>query len=62
MAKISPASQTLVIFSTLPAPSIGTHLDDNESFDYTNNLAIWLDDLPPVLLVNSQTVTVTTAL
>ncbi|RCK57366.1 Vacuolar cation-chloride cotransporter 1 [Candida viswanathii] len=62
MARNSPADQTLVIFSTLPAPPNGTHLDDNDSFDYTNNLAIWLDGLPPVLLLNSQTVTVTTAL
>lgn len=62
MKRNSPIDETDVIFSTLPAPPIGTHLDDNDSFDYTNNLAIWLDDLPPVLLVNSQTVTVTTAL
>lgn len=58
----SKKDETAVIFSTLPAPIIGTHLDDEESFEYTNNLAIWLDDLPPVLLLNSQTVTVTTAL
>ncbi|EMG45447.1 VHC1 Vacuolar cation-chloride cotransporter 1 [Candida maltosa Xu316] len=62
MSKNSSKDQTHIIFSTLPAPSNGTHLDDTESFEYTNNLAIWLDNLPPVLLVNSQTVTVTTAL
>ncbi|KAG7665728.1 uncharacterized protein J8A68_000748 [[Candida] subhashii] len=62
MKRYSPVTETDVIFSTLPAPPIGTHLDDTESFDYTNSLAVWLDDLPPVLLVNSQTVTVTTAL
>ncbi|EGV63855.1 hypothetical protein CANTEDRAFT_130236 [Yamadazyma tenuis ATCC 10573] len=54
--------QTGVIFSTLPAPSLNTHLDDNDSFEYVNNLSIWLHDLPPVVLLNSQTVTVTTAL
>lgn len=58
----SPKDETAVIFSTLPAPAIGTHLHDEESFDYTNGLAIWLDNLPPVILINSQTVTVTTAL
>lgn len=62
MKLISSKDKTDVIFSTLPAPSLGTHLDDNGSFEYTNNLAVWLDDLPPILLLNSQTVTVTTAL
>ncbi|ABN64615.2 predicted protein, partial [Scheffersomyces stipitis CBS 6054] len=62
MKSISSKDKTDVIFSTLPAPSLGTHLDDNGSFEYTNNLAVWLDDLPPILLLNSQTVTVTTAL
>ncbi|KAK6461388.1 putative ion transporter [Scheffersomyces coipomensis] len=62
MKVYSPKEDTAVIFSTLPAPSIGTHLDENDSMDYTNNLAIWLHDLPPILLLNSQTVTVTTAL
>lgn len=58
----SPKSQTDVIFSTLPAPSLNTHLDDDESFEYTNNLSIWMHELPAILLFNSQTVTVTTAL
>ncbi|ODV79332.1 uncharacterized protein CANTADRAFT_26292 [Suhomyces tanzawaensis NRRL Y-17324] len=62
MRRNSPKDSTAVIFSTLPAPSIGTHLDDKDSFDYTNNLAIWLDDLQPMMLLNSQTVTVTTSL
>lgn len=58
----SPAGKTDVIFSTLPSPPLGTHLNETESFEYTNNLSIWLNDLPPVLLVNSQTITVTTNL
>ncbi|CAI5758153.1 unnamed protein product [Candida verbasci] len=62
MLKHSVKDKTDVIFSTLPAPSMGTHLHDNDAFEYTNNLAIWMENLPPVLLVNSQTVTVTTAL
>lgn len=55
-------SDTAVIFSTLPAPQIGTHLNSEESLEYTSGLSTWLDGLPPVLLVNSQTVTVTTSL
>ncbi|RLV94909.1 Vacuolar cation-chloride cotransporter 1 [Spathaspora sp. JA1] len=62
MKRNSLHGETYVIFSTLPAPTMGTHLDEGESFEYTNNLAVWLDDLPPVMLLNSQTVTVTTAL
>ncbi|KAM9924175.1 hypothetical protein OXX59_004710 [Metschnikowia pulcherrima] len=62
MKKLSKKEHTAVIFSTLPAPQIGTHLDDDESFAYTNSLAIWLDDLAPILLLNSQAVTVTTSL
>ena len=58
----SPKDQTDVIFSTLPAPPLNTHLHDDDSFEYTNNLSIWINDLPPILLFNSQTVTVTTAL
>lgn len=62
MNQVSGGGKAAVIFSTLPAPAIGTHLDDEASLDYTNSLAIWLHNLPPTLLINSQTVTVTTNL
>lgn len=62
MRSLSPAGQTLIIFSTLPAPPLGTHLDEDELMEYTQNIALWIDQLGPVMLVNSQTVTVTTAL
>lgn len=62
MKKTSRKEETAVIFSTLPAPMIGTHLNDDDSLDYVKDLAIWLDDLAPVVLMNSQTVTVTTSL
>lgn len=62
MKRHSPKPHTEVVFSTLPAPSLNTHLDDGESFEYVNNLAIWMNELPPVILFNSQTVTVTTEL
>ncbi|KAL7662399.1 Amino acid permease/ SLC12A domain-containing protein [[Candida] zeylanoides] len=60
--KYSPADHTSVVFSTLPAPPIGTHLNHSEALEYISNLSIWLDGLPPTLLVNSQTITVTTNL
>ncbi|CAN3477290.1 vacuolar cation-chloride cotransporter 1 [Diutina catenulata] len=62
MKKVSPRKETEVIFSTLPAPIIGTHKSDHDSVDYTHNLAVWFEGLPPTLLFNSQTVTVTTNL
>lgn len=58
----SPKSETSVIFTTLPAPVIGTHLSYDESLDYIKTLEIWLEGLPPTMLINSQTVTVTTDL
>ncbi|KAG7192804.1 uncharacterized protein KQ657_001259 [Scheffersomyces spartinae] len=58
----STKDSTTIIFSTLPTPELGTHLNNDDSYDYANNLAIWMDNLPPMLLFNSQTVTVTTAL
>lgn len=51
-----------LIFSTLPIPALGTHNDDAESLHYVENLDLWLEGLPPVMLINSQTMTVTTAL
>ena len=58
----SNPEETGVIFSTLPPPPNGTYLQDNESFDYVENLAVWFQGLPPIMLLNSKTVTVTTAL
>lgn len=51
-----------LIFSTLPVPALGTHKDPDASLLYVEDLHIWLDDLPPTMLINSQTMTVTTAL
>lgn len=62
MRSNSRPEETGVIFSTLPPPPSGTYLQDDDSFDYVENLAIWFQDLPPILLLNSKTVTVTTAL
>lgn len=51
-----------VLFLTLPSPVIGTHLDPQALLEYVENIQVWCDNLPPVMLVNLQTVTVTTAL
>lgn len=57
------ASQdSAVIFSTLPAPSPGTYKSESEAKDYVAGLELWCDGLPPVLLLHSQSMTVTTAL
>ena len=51
-----------LIFTTLPIPPLGTHYDEDASLEYIENLDRWLDGLPPTMLINSQTMTVTTAL
>lgn len=51
-----------LIFSTLPIPTLGTHKDHEASLQYVEDLDIWLEGLPPCMLINSQTMTVTTAL
>lgn len=56
------SKDSVVIFSTLPAPTLGTHLSMEESEQYVESLEVWCEDLPPVILLHSQTMTVTTAL
>ncbi|KAH3672061.1 hypothetical protein WICMUC_004462 [Wickerhamomyces mucosus] len=56
------SNEAAVIFSTLPAPIIGTHYSEADCEEYLKNLEIWCDDLPPIMLINSQSMTVTTAL
>ena len=51
-----------LIFSTLPLPPLGTHDDYEASIQYIQEIDIWLEGLPPTMLINSQTMTVTTAL
>ncbi|AGO13131.1 AaceriAFL025Cp [[Ashbya] aceris (nom. inval.)] len=60
MTQVSSSSH--LIFSTLPIPPLGTHNDKSASVQYVEDLDLWLDGLPPTMLVNSQTMTVTTAL
>lgn len=51
-----------LIFSTLPIPPLGTHKNEEDSLEYVKDIDIWLERLPPTMLINSQTMTVTTAL
>lgn len=60
MTQLSAHSDLL--FSTLPIPALGTHEDPTASLQYVEDLNIWLEGLPPTMLINSQTMTVTTAL
>ncbi|CAR29696.1 hypothetical protein ZYGR_0AD03800 [Zygosaccharomyces rouxii] len=60
MSQISGNSD--LIFSTLPIPPLGTHQDEEASLCYVEDLHTWLQGLPAAMLINSQTMTVTTAL
>ncbi|KAK9239121.1 amino acid permease-domain-containing protein [Lipomyces kononenkoae] len=51
-----------VLFATLPAPMANTYQSEEESIAYLEELDLWCKDLPPTLLVHSQSVTVTMAL
>lgn len=51
-----------VIFSTLPSPMVGTHYSEKDCKEYMANLQVWTEGLPPIMLINSQNMTVTTAL
>lgn len=60
MSQTSESSD--LIFSTLPIPPLGTHQDEEASLCYVEDLHTWLEGLPATMLINSQTMTVTTAL
>jgi potassium/chloride transporter 9 len=59
---LQTSKDSVVIFSTLPAPALGTYKSEQESLDYIESLELWCKDLPPVVLLHSQSMTVTTAL
>lgn len=56
------SGNSTVIFTTLPAPAYGTYKSKAESLEYVESLELWCQDLPPVILLHSQSMTVTTAL
>ncbi|KAH0556734.1 hypothetical protein GP486_005478 [Trichoglossum hirsutum] len=53
---------TAVVFTTLPSPLEGTCYSEEESVAYLNDLEVLCQGLPPVLLVHSNSMTVTTNL
>lgn len=60
MMKLSKNSS--IIFSTLPTPPSKCHKSTKSSVEYVETLDLWCKGLPPVFLINSRTMTVTTAL
>lgn len=53
------SSETAVLFTTLPSPTEGTWRDLVSSQSYLNDLDVLYVDLPPCLLVHSNSMTVT---
>jgi potassium/chloride transporter 9 len=56
------STNTSVVFTTLPVPSDGTGENEEDSVRYLSDLEVLCQGLPPVLLVHSNTVTVTVSL
>lgn len=54
--------ETVVLFTTLPAPAEGTYKSESDSVEYLSGLELLTGGLPPTLLVHSNSLTVTTAL
>jgi potassium/chloride transporter 9 len=55
----SQSASTAVVFTTLPTPVEGTCESEIESVRYISDLEVLCHDLPPVLLVHSNSITVT---
>jgi potassium/chloride transporter 9 len=56
---VQQSGDTAVIFTTLPSPVEGTSLSSEDSASYLSDLEILWQDLPPCLLVHSNSMTVT---
>ena len=56
------SQDTAVIFTTLPSPVAGTCKSEEDSVSYLIDLEVLVQDLPPVCLVQSNSLTVTTSL
>ncbi|QPG73692.1 hypothetical protein FOA43_001005 [Brettanomyces nanus] len=56
------SKNSALIFSTLPAPDIGLHESEDDCIEYAADLEVWCAGLPPTLLINAKTMTVTTNL
>lgn len=62
MRRVSPPERTAVIFSALPAPLNGTHKQEQDAVSYIENLEVLVQDLPPVMLIHANSLTVTMSL
>ena len=58
----SHSEDTAVVFTTLPAPAPGTYQDEEKSVEYVSGLELLCEDIPPVLLIHSNSLVVTLAL
>jgi len=58
----SHSEDTAVVFTTLPAPAAGTYQDEEKSVEYVSGLELLCEDIPPVLLIHSNSLVVTLAL
>jgi len=58
----SHSEDTAVVFTTLPAPPPGTHQEEEKSVEYVSGLELMCEDIPPVLLIHSNSLVVTLAL
>jgi potassium/chloride transporter 9 len=56
---LSQSEKTAVVFTTLPTPVEGTCESEEESVRYLSDLEVLCHDLPPVLLLHSNSITVT---
>lgn len=56
---VQHSGDTAVIFTTLPSPVDGTSLSEEDSASYLSDLEVLWQDLPPCLLVHSNSMTVT---
>ena len=56
------SEDTAVVFTTLPAPAPGTYQDEDKSVEYVSGLELLCEDMPPVLLIHSNSLVVTQAL
>lgn len=56
------SDDTAVLFTTLPSPIEGTGQNEADSLSYLSDLEVFCEGLPPVLLVHSNSMTVTTSL
>jgi len=53
------SADTAVLMTTLPVPSEGTCLDEETTIRYLSDIEVLCNELPPILMVLSNSMTVT---